>query len=122
MNETKANLSSISELTIRMRADSRHWFPRLHSNEYSDVPLFMHYALGLIGEAGEVANVVKKINRDGHTYARVTDLGAELADVLIYTLLLADEMGIDLTDAYRAKRARNVERWGDPDAPLAVTA
>jgi phosphoribosyl-ATP pyrophosphohydrolase len=111
--------ASLDELTLRMRADSRHWFPRLHSSEASDVPLHMHYTLGLIGEAGEVANVVKKINRDGAM--AVDGLAPELADVLIYLLLLADEMGIDLAEAYRDKRAQNVGRWGDPDAPLAVT-
>jgi NTP pyrophosphatase (non-canonical NTP hydrolase) len=113
---------SISELATKMRRDSEYWFPGLHSGETSAVPLFMHYSLGLIGEAGEVANVVKKMNRDGQTDAKVMDLAFELADVLIYTLLLADEMGIDITEAYDGKRRRNVARWGDPDAPAEGSA
>lgn len=109
-------VDDLQSLTAQMRADSEHWFPGLHSGETSACPLFMAYTLGLVGEAGEVANVVKKLNRDGLGRVTVGDLGAELADVLIYLLLLADEMGIDLADAYRGKRARNVERWGDPAA------
>jgi hypothetical protein len=107
-------LTTIESLSARMRVDSEHWFPALHDGDTAGVPLFMHYTLGLAGEAGEVANVVKKLNRDGPTDDRMADLGAELADVLIYLLLLAGEVGIDLAGAYEAKRAVNVGRWGTP--------
>lgn len=53
-------------------------------------------ALGLAGEAGEVANNVKKIVRDkvDKTAAIVDELG----DVLWYIARLADELGVDLSD------------------------
>ena len=55
--------------------------------------------LGLAGEAGEVANVVKKIQRDfggkltDETRAKLKD---ELGDVLWYISACADELGLTL--------------------------
>lgn len=53
-------------------------------------------ALGLVGEAGEVANKVKKIIRDRIpiTDARA-NIASEIGDVLWYCAMLAKEMGID---------------------------
>ena len=55
--------------------------------------------LGLAGEAGEVANVVKKIQRDFG--GKLTDeirakLKDELGDVLWYISACADELGLTL--------------------------
>jgi len=57
--------------------------------------------LGLAGEAGEVANVVKKIQRDNGGV--LTDdfrlrLKDELGDVLWYISACADELGITLEE------------------------
>jgi NTP pyrophosphatase (non-canonical NTP hydrolase) len=76
------------------------------------MPLDVFYALGMAGEVGEVANVVKKIQRDGGGDALYDQLGAELADVLTYLLLLADECGVDLIAEYEAKVIVNEQRWG----------
>lgn len=57
--------------------------------------------LGLAGEAGEVANIVKKIQRDNEgvltdeTRAKLKD---ELGDVLWYISACADELGLTLTE------------------------
>ncbi len=50
------------------------------------------FALGLAGEAGEVANFVKKRWRDGDDH--LDDLRKECADVLAYTIMLADALGM----------------------------
>jgi NTP pyrophosphatase (non-canonical NTP hydrolase) len=56
--------------------------------------------LGLAGEAGEVANIVKKIQRDfdgvitDETRLKLKD---ELGDVLWYISACADELGLTLT-------------------------
>lgn len=57
--------------------------------------------LGLAGEAGEVANIVKKIQRDFG--GRLTDeirakLKDELGDVLWYISACADELGLTLEE------------------------
>ena len=56
--------------------------------------------LGLAGEAGEVANIVKKIQRDhgGVINDEIrTKLKDELGDVLWYISACADELGLTLT-------------------------
>ena len=69
-------------------------YPRRMSNlEYP--------TLGLAGEAGEVANIVKKIQRDhdgiinDETRAKLKD---ELGDVLWYISACADELGMTLNE------------------------
>ncbi len=57
--------------------------------------------LGLTGEAGEVANIVKKIQRDFG--GEITDeirakLKDELGDVLWYISACADELNLTLTE------------------------
>ena len=58
----------------------------------------LYPALGLAGEAGEVANKVKKLIRDG--YEKNQDyrkaLSHEIGDVLWYCAVLADDIGCDL--------------------------
>jgi len=57
--------------------------------------------LGLAGEAGEVANIVKKIQRDhgGVINEEIrTKLKDELGDVLWYISACADELGISLDE------------------------
>jgi NTP pyrophosphatase (non-canonical NTP hydrolase) len=57
--------------------------------------------LGLAGEAGEVANIVKKIQRDyggeltGEIRNKIKD---ELGDVLWYISACADELGLTLEE------------------------
>jgi len=54
-------------------------------------------ALGLAGEAGEVANKVKKLYRDPEdTIDLRLKIMHEIGDVLWYAAMLADEMGVSL--------------------------
>lgn len=74
--------------------------------------------LGLCGEAGEVADKVKKVLRDqgGEFSAEViTALQLELGDVLWYVAQLATELGLELDQVAQAnleklasRSARNV--------------
>jgi NTP pyrophosphatase (non-canonical NTP hydrolase) len=55
--------------------------------------------LGLVGEAGEIANSFKKAIRDENgivTAEKAADLAAELGDVLWYAANLASELGYPL--------------------------
>lgn len=52
-----------------------------------------YVTLGLVGEAGEIANKVKKVIRDGRSTDGIAD---ELGDVLWYLAVLAETLGEDL--------------------------
>ncbi|PWJ25793.1 NTP pyrophosphatase (non-canonical NTP hydrolase) [Branchiibius hedensis] len=73
---------------------------------------FIHLVLGLVGEAGEIAEKVKKLIRDeGADPARLDrdDITAELGDVLWYTAVLANFFDISLAEVAQ----RNVEKLAD---------
>ena len=55
--------------------------------------------LGLCGEAGEVAEKIKRHLRDGKTLFGV---GLELGDVLWYISALADDLGVTLEEVAQA--------------------
>lgn len=56
-------------------------------------------ALGLCGEAGEVANKIKKLQRDGLSVDEVRDgVASEMGDVLWYLAALAEELGLSLAE------------------------
>lgn len=68
-------------------------YPREHSIVYP--------ALGLNGEAGEVADKVKKVIRDNQgrfTDDKRRDIALELGDVLWYIAAMAHDMGYTLDD------------------------
>lgn len=68
-----------------------------------------YMALDLAGEAGEVANKVKKIMRDNDYPAR-EDIKAELGDVLWYIAGMATVLGIDLGDIAAANLTKLQDR------------
>jgi NTP pyrophosphatase (non-canonical NTP hydrolase) len=56
----------------------------------------MHWVLGMSGEAGEIANKVKKIIRDKNAVvgeAEKQEIMKEMGDVLWYLAVLADHLG-----------------------------
>lgn len=62
---------------------------------------FVYPALGLAGEAGEVADKVKKVIRDKEgtlDYATRREIAFELGDVLWYLAREAEEMGYTLAE------------------------
>lgn len=101
----------------------------------TDVDKFVDVALGLVGEAGEVADLVKKKLRDvqkAKAHPEVMDLDAiinrvtqterfteEIGDVLWYLTHLCSLLGIKLEDVFKMnytklhKRYNNI--YGDKD-------
>jgi NTP pyrophosphatase (non-canonical NTP hydrolase) len=77
-------------------------------------PLGMMYAaLGLNGEAGEAAEVIKKMIRDdnGTLFSgSKTKILSELGDVLWYVTVLADECGLTLHEVMQANIAKQADR------------
>ena len=80
---------------------------------YPEQYKIVYPALGLAGEAGEVAEKVKKHIRDG--VLNVEDLKKELGDVLWYLAAIASDLGLSLDDVaesnlqkLRSRQARGV--------------
>jgi NTP pyrophosphatase (non-canonical NTP hydrolase) len=72
----------------------------------------VHNALSLAGEAGEIANLVKKLDRGDFGFAHLMDeLPGELADVMIYVMKIAYQSGIDLELAIQQKMDANADRF-----------
>lgn len=72
----------------------------------------MHLVLGLVGEAGEIAEKVKKLVRDKHSDVAQLDrddMAAELGDVLWYSAVLANFLDLSLNDVAQ----RNVDKLAD---------
>ena len=57
----------------------------------------LYLALGLNGEAGEVAEAIKKAYFHGHELDRIA-LAKELGDVMWYIAVLSDELGFPLVE------------------------
>ncbi|HEX7394254.1 MAG TPA: nucleoside triphosphate pyrophosphohydrolase family protein [Anaerolineaceae bacterium] len=83
---------------------------------YPEAAKVIYPALGLSGEAGEVANQVKKILRDNAgelTEERRAKIIDELGDVLWYAAALASDIGISLDDVAAANLEKLAKRAVD---------
>lgn len=70
---------------------------------------FIYPTLGLAGEAGEVAEKIKKVLRDNDgivSEEKKVEITKELGDVLWYVANLSKELGINLEDV----AAKNIEK------------
>lgn len=108
----------LNQLRDQCVRDSKRWFPTaipIDSPELEDqTKALMHHTLSLCGEAGEVANIVKKIDRGSLELATEVvqhDLREELTDAFIYLLNIAGILNIDLLAQYMAKRNKNIARF-----------
>lgn len=105
-----------------LRAANAKRVKRWHPGGVTDWSL-SDWAVAMAGEAGELCNVVKKLNRErdritGNTAseAELRDaLGKEIADTLIYLDLLAMRAGLDLAEVTIGKFNEVSERVGFPE-------
>ncbi len=99
--------TSIESLTAEIRAfrDARDWL-RFHNPK--------ELAVAITAEAGELLQhfVWQSPEQSEQRIAdRREEISSEMADVAILLFEMADNCGIDLADAMRAKLARNEERY-----------
>ena len=112
----------IREMMEKSLEFSRRKFPEFWS--FSTKEEWVHrlgfFALGIAGEAGEFANLVKKLSRkelygdsSGHSEVSEDELAEELVDVLIYTLLTFGILRRDPAKEFERKYRKLEERWKD---------
>ena len=91
-------IKQLTDAVLRFR-DARDW-AQFHNPK--------DLALGLSIEASELLECFLWKDAKAADPAKIKE---EIADVLIYTLLLAHESKIDLADAVRSKLKRNSEKY-----------
>ena len=84
----KKNMSNITATEYQNKAKETAIFPADKALE--------DLSLGLVGEAGEVANKVKKLIRDKKVLHDTTVISSEIGDVLWYCAMLADYLDVNL--------------------------
>ena len=100
-------VGQIRELTEKIKRfrDDRDW---LQFHNHKDM------ALSLMLEAAEVLEHFqwKSIEEcKKHAEERREEIADELADVAMYLFELADNLGVDLPEAIKAKLAKNIEKY-----------
>lgn len=94
----KANAERIG--SSKFQECEKHWTPA-------------HWMQATVGELGELANILKKVDRGDFPFSEVkADVGRELADVQTYLDILALKLGIDLGRATIDKFNEVSERIG----------
>ncbi|GAB5601781.1 nucleoside triphosphate pyrophosphohydrolase family protein [Thermus sp. FJN-A] len=81
---------------------------------YPEAYRLLYPTLGLVGEAGELANKVKKVLRDegGSLTPKAREaLLAELGDVLWYVAQVATDLGVSLEAVAQANLEKLRSRW-----------
>lgn len=103
--------------------DEKHGFPVSFDNQLEKYNQITKDLVGLLGEVGEFANIVKKINikiekKENYkldTKQAENSLKEELADSLIYIIRIANILEIDLTTETLAKIERNKIKYGNTE-------
>lgn len=85
---------------------------RTASNAGNSLPRVLNGALGLCGEAGEFADILKKHYYQGHDLDE-GHLAKELGDILWYVAVAADALGIDLDTIAEMNVLKLQDRYPD---------
>ena len=102
---TDLSFSQLRETSLtRCLADYKHGL-----SEWSA----LEWAGAMCGEAGETANLAKKLRRG--EYVPLEDIADEIADTVIYADLLAASLGITLGDAVVAKFNKTSRKIGSSE-------
>ena len=89
-----SNVLNFAELRAINAPRSKELFPQCQKWTASD------WICALVGEVGEMANFIKKVNRGDKTLdAARSDIAKEIADCILYLDLLATNLDIDMGQA-----------------------
>lgn len=100
----------LAHLANQCIQDSERWFGDTGAT-HKDLGFLV---LALAGEVGELANIVKKVERGSLSVRDPKvrhDIVMETTDVFVYLLNVAALLNIDLERTYHMKRAENEKRF-----------
>ncbi len=100
----------MSDIKIETLDDYQRWAGVTANNELPDDIDKAVLALGVAGEAGEVADMVKKHLGHGHELD-VNKLIKELGDVLWYIAVLSNKVGVSLQEVAQANIDKLAARY-----------
>lgn len=113
LTENELPLMTIPEFQKDMVRNTHRWFPEMVKNGTLDLNMLMY---GLLGEAGECAEVMKKFIRGSLTPEQFgLRLAEESVDLFHYLALLWVVTGTDPGIVYHQKTLINEERFGPKD-------
>lgn len=104
--------SELYKLALNSQQLSHRWFGDTGEKGTG----LTHMTLAMCGEVGEVANVVKKVDRGSLKLGDAStdyELAMELADVFVYFLNICALLKIDPQQIYNQKQAENERRFVD---------
>ena len=102
-------IASQKEFDAKHGSEARSWAQQV---DQQHVNVLLELVVALTGEVGEFANITKKIARGDFTLdSGKPELASELADIFVYLLKLAGQLGIDLEVEYKSKMRLNEERF-----------
>ncbi|MBJ8078788.1 nucleotide pyrophosphohydrolase [Bacillus cereus group sp. N12] len=94
-------MKDLQEAVIKFR-DERNW-GQFHNAK--------DLAISLNLEASELLEVFQWKSSEEATETKMLEMKEEIADVMIYLLMLSDKLNIDLEEAVHAKLRRNAEKY-----------
>ncbi|PED99582.1 nucleotide pyrophosphohydrolase [Bacillus toyonensis] len=94
-------MQDLQEAVIKFR-DERNW-GQFHNAK--------DLAISLNLEASELLEVFQWKSSEEATETKMLEMKEEIADVMIYLLMLSDKLNIDLEEAVHAKLRKNAEKY-----------
>lgn len=96
----KAIRTEVSEYQFAILKSEKHWVP----------PRIEHAAMGLVTEAGEVMDALKKTKIYGKPFDAV-NMKEEIGDVFWYLAIMCDELGISFEEVWEKNIAKLAKRY-----------
>jgi NTP pyrophosphatase (non-canonical NTP hydrolase) len=112
---------NIEELVkLQVEFDKTHGFKLSFESTNEKFLIISKEIVGLVGEIGEFANIVKKINLSLDSNKKISNLSQlesnlseELIDTLIYLIRLSVLLDIDIPSEYLNKKQKNSIKYQD---------
>ena len=103
--QQKTEETAIYQQSINTYVDSLGILSKEQADNLKQLLGFMYVVLGMVGEAGELANKVKKVIRDGNgqmTLSTMLDLAKENGDVTWYNARAFQHLGFTFGEGAQA--------------------